>query len=200
MYSDLPFCARHSMKPKFGYGSAPSALLPAAFGSRLIQVDQRRQVRAARVDEVRRQHHAVGQLALHAGARLLRRRLRRVLARPRAGAAACSSPGRRIEVRRVQEARREALRAGRRPARRGVCGDRLVDQPRHVQRQLIFAADAIEQVVEDAPAAAQHRRCRRACRRRRRAARSCCDPGLTRPRSSSEPSLAKTRLPGRRPG
>ena len=35
--------------------------------------------------------------------------------------------------------------------------DRLVDQPRQVQRELILAADAIEQVVEDAPAAAEDR-------------------------------------------
>ena len=72
---------------------------------------------------------------------------------------------------------------------------RVVDQARHVQRELVFAADAIEQVVEDAPAAANDRPLSSLIDDADRAARSCSCPASPArgPRASRRD--AKTRLP-----
>ena len=122
---------------------------------RLIQVDQRRQVRAARVDEIRRQHHAERELTLESCTRLHDAR-RRIVGVDGAKANGLQLSGRGIEIRRVQESGGEALTQEEHGRARRL-RDGLVDEAREIQRELILAADAIEQVVEDPPAAAQRR-------------------------------------------
>ena len=81
---------------------APSALLPAAFGSRWFRLTSVPRFAPLRIDEIGRQQHVGQQLALNARARLVHRRLRRIVGH-RAKAQVAQLASRRIEIGRSEE-------------------------------------------------------------------------------------------------